>query len=45
LRVCLYVDEHRSFIDNEVSGLQSVAHHLEFMVLLWVKLSKMLDIP
>jgi hypothetical protein len=39
------VDEHRSFIDNEVSSLQSVFHHLEFMVLLRVELSKMLDIP
>jgi hypothetical protein len=45
LRVCLYVDEHRSFIDNEISSLQCVAHHLEFMVLLWVKFPEMLDIP
>jgi hypothetical protein len=39
------VDEHRSFIDNEISSLQCVAHHLEFMVLLRVKFPEMLDIP
>jgi hypothetical protein len=39
------MDEHRSFIDNEISGLQCVACHLEFMVLLRVKFPEMLDIP
>ena len=39
------MDEHRSFIDNEISGLQRVARHLEFVVLLRVEFPKMLNIP
>jgi hypothetical protein len=45
MNICLYVDKHISFIDNEVSDLQGVVHHLDFMVLLRVKLSDMLNIP
>jgi hypothetical protein len=41
----LYVDERKSFIDNEVTSLHIVAYHLEFMVLLWVELLEVLDIP
>jgi hypothetical protein len=39
------MDKHRSIIDNEISGLQRVAHHLKFMVSLWVKFLEMIDIP
>jgi hypothetical protein len=45
LRVYLQVDEHRSFIDNEIFGLQCVACRLEFMVSLRVKFPEMLNIP
>jgi hypothetical protein len=41
----LYVDKHISFIDNQISGLQRVARHLEFVVLLRVEFPKMLNIP
>jgi hypothetical protein len=39
------VDEHKRFIDNEISGLQCVAHQPEFVVSLWVKFLEMLNIP
>jgi hypothetical protein len=35
----------RNFIENEIAELQMVVYHIEFMVLLWVKLPKMLNVP
>jgi hypothetical protein len=35
----------RNFIENEVTKLQVVVYHLEFMVLLWIKLPKVLNVP
>jgi hypothetical protein len=32
-------------MDNDISGLQCVARHLEFVVLLRVKLPEMLNVP
>jgi hypothetical protein len=39
------MEERRSFVENEVTRLQIVVYHLEFMVLLWIELSKVLDTP
>jgi hypothetical protein len=41
----LYVEEHKGFIENQIARLQVVAYHLEFMVLLWIELPEVLDIP
>jgi hypothetical protein len=41
----LQVNQHRSFIDNEISGLQCVARQLELMVSLRVKFYEMFNIP
>jgi hypothetical protein len=37
--------ERRSIIENEVTGLQVVVYHLEFVVLLWIELPELLDFP
>jgi hypothetical protein len=45
LRVCLQVDERRSFIDNEILCLQCVACRMEFEVFLQVEFLEVLNVP